>query len=339
MRAGELLVKLWRAGAINGVTWMDIFYLHMSCLVIILALVAPETLEQDWDRDPEANPPAPPPLGKMRRHVQRYTVQEMREMVRLLCRVMANVEVCGTNARFAKVSLELAKTTGIIQPDDPSFQSSPLPNARMMSESQGTGTEDLSPGTGSGSGLRGSGAGIGGVDVGVGDRRGGLTSPGYFQTTFQQQQQQPQPQDPYYPLAGSSSGAGVEYPMWATRQSSSSSFPTAQNPPTGGLGSSGVSMNFPDLPVNTGQSQVQGFTNAPTAMAMSMAVDEAAAAAVTTTIAGQNTAGGNPVQWDMVMLSSQWDDNVMDMDLTWDWQAPPPPMNPYQDPPGDQGNQ
>ena len=342
MRAGDLLAELWRAGTINGVTWMDVFYLHMACLTIILALLSPETVEQDWDREPEGHSPgpaltrSPPPLvGKTRRHVQRYGVGEMRDMVRLLCRVMASVEVCGTNARFAKVSLELAKATGIIDPDDPGFNSSPLPNARIMSEFQGTGTEDSSSGSGPGTNVGGSGSG-----VGSDNRRESLARPVYQQTPFQQQRQQQQ-QQPYYPLAGSSGGAGAGsgYPMWVT-EPSPSSFPVTQNPPTGGPGGSGgngVSLDFPGLPGNPEQqgSQLQGFASA-SAMSMSMAAEDAAAVAAATTAAHNPAPGGNAVQWDMVMPSSQWDDNVMDMDLTWDWQAPP--MNPYQGPPGYQGN-
>ena len=50
-----------------------------------------------------------------------------------------------------------------------------------------------------------------------------------------------------------------------------------------------------------------------------------------------NLASGNAVQWDMVMPSSRWDDDVVNMDLTWDWQVPP--MDPYQQPPEYDGNE
>ena len=50
-----------------------------------------------------------------------------------------------------------------------------------------------------------------------------------------------------------------------------------------------------------------------------------------------NPPSGNAVQWDMVMPSSHWDDDVVNMDLTWDWQVPP--MDPYQQPPEYDGNE
>ncbi|RYP72752.1 hypothetical protein DL769_004368 [Monosporascus sp. CRB-8-3] len=102
--------------------------------------------------------------------------------------------MCGTHALCAKVSLELAKAVGIIEPENPAFRSSPLPNARQMDDKQGTGTDDRCP-TG-------------------GDVKGG--SPEFKQGYTQQQQhqqhhQQYQEQQPqYFPEAGASG-----YPTWS----------------------------------------------------------------------------------------------------------------------------
>lgn len=253
MRAGQLLNEMSRADTINGVTWIDIFYAYLSCLNIILALLSPETLEQDWDKGH-----APPPF-RQTQHVESYTVEELKNAVWGLCHIMANVEVCGTNARFAKASIELAKTTGIIGIDDPAFKTSPLPNARQMAEEQGTGTEDPDSG---------------------GDSNG----KGIETRNYEMQQQQQQQQQPYYPVSGG------EYQMW-----------------TLGLENENAPMDFTGI--LDADNQSPGGTRG--AMA-------------------NNSSG---IQWDMVMPSAQWDDGVLNMDLSWDW-----PIANANAPPNYQGN-
>ncbi|KAI4868204.1 hypothetical protein F4820DRAFT_153002 [Hypoxylon rubiginosum] len=104
MRCGELIITLWRAGQLNGVTWIDIYYAYMSCLDISLALLSPESLHQD-EEHPEVRRPG---------LILKYTTNEMKGVVRQLCDAMTTIELCGTNARFAKAAFEFASVLGII---------------------------------------------------------------------------------------------------------------------------------------------------------------------------------------------------------------------------------
>ncbi|KAI1388167.1 uncharacterized protein F4822DRAFT_236555 [Hypoxylon trugodes] len=104
MRCGYLIVKLWRAGQVNGVTWIDIYYAYMCSLDISLALLSPGALRQG-----EAHPEIRNP-----NLIQYYTVEDMKDIVRNLCEVMSTIDVCGTNARFAKAAFEFASTLAII---------------------------------------------------------------------------------------------------------------------------------------------------------------------------------------------------------------------------------
>ncbi|KAI1371752.1 hypothetical protein F4677DRAFT_456959 [Hypoxylon crocopeplum] len=104
MRCGDLIISLWRAGQVNGVTWIDLYYAYMSSSDISLALFAPGALCQD-ENNAEIRKPG---------LIQKYTVDEMRDAVRQLCDVMSTIEICGTNARFAKAAFEFASALGII---------------------------------------------------------------------------------------------------------------------------------------------------------------------------------------------------------------------------------
>ncbi|KAI8958293.1 fungal-specific transcription factor domain-containing protein [Daldinia sp. FL1419] len=104
MRCGSLIISLWRAGHIDGVTWIDIYYAYMSSLDISLALLSPESLCQNEDHSEFAK------AGL----IQRYTIEEMKNVVHQLCEVMSTIEVCGTNARFAKAAFEFAIALRII---------------------------------------------------------------------------------------------------------------------------------------------------------------------------------------------------------------------------------
>lgn len=112
MRGGELIIRMWRAGLVNGVTWLDLYYAYMSSLDISLALLAPAAF--DWD---EVHPEIPS-QGLL---VQRYSAEQMRDAVRQLYFVMSHIEVCGTNARFAKAAFEFASALGIATVDDHSL--------------------------------------------------------------------------------------------------------------------------------------------------------------------------------------------------------------------------
>ncbi|RYP00257.1 hypothetical protein DL764_006556 [Monosporascus ibericus] len=183
MRAADLLLEMWHANCLNGVTWSDVFYVHIASLTIILAWLSPQALEQDRDQDPSQLP------FPYKQHIQSYTSDEMRGTVRQLCHMMTSVDMCGTHARCAKVSLELAKAVGIIEPENPAFRSSPLPNARPMGDKQGTGTEDRC--------------------LTRGDVKGGSleSKQGYTQQHQQEQQHQQQPQ--FFPETGAPG-----YPAW-----------------------------------------------------------------------------------------------------------------------------
>ncbi|KAI1453145.1 hypothetical protein F4805DRAFT_385350 [Annulohypoxylon moriforme] len=137
MRCSELIVNIWRAGHINGVTWIDIFYAYMASLDISLALLSPDSLHQD-EEHPEISKP---------RLMQRHTIEEMRNAVAQLCDVMTTIEVCGTNARFAKAAFEFASALGIIpvekalslhlQVSDPkAMTTAPYPNERDRAADQ-----------------------------------------------------------------------------------------------------------------------------------------------------------------------------------------------------------
>lgn len=104
MRCGDLIIQLWRAGQINGVIWIDIYYAYVSCLDISLALLSPEALRQG-EKHPEIRKPE---------LITRYTTDEMKNVVRQLCDVMSTIELCGTNARFAKAAFEFASALDII---------------------------------------------------------------------------------------------------------------------------------------------------------------------------------------------------------------------------------
>ncbi|XXG97996.1 hypothetical protein Hte_004312 [Hypoxylon texense] len=104
MRCGDLIITLWRAGQLNGVTWIDIYYAYMSCLDISLALLSPESLHQG-EEHPEIRKPG---------LILEYTTNEMKDVVRQLCDVMTTIELCGTNARFAKAAFEFASLLRII---------------------------------------------------------------------------------------------------------------------------------------------------------------------------------------------------------------------------------
>lgn len=108
MRCGRLIVGLSRAGLINGVTWIDIYYAYMASLHISLALLSPESLYHQDETHPEIHQP---------KLAEEHTVEEMKDIVRQLCDVMSTIEVCGTNARFARVAFEFAVALGIISVD------------------------------------------------------------------------------------------------------------------------------------------------------------------------------------------------------------------------------
>ncbi|KAI1471801.1 fungal-specific transcription factor domain-containing protein [Daldinia caldariorum] len=120
MRCGNLIVNLWRAGLINGVTWIDIYYAFTSSLDISLALLSPDSLCQDEGREDIVKPHL----------IQSYTIEEMRNAVRQLCEVMSTIEVCGTNARFAKAAFEFAIALEIIPGESILSLGLPLPESK-----------------------------------------------------------------------------------------------------------------------------------------------------------------------------------------------------------------
>ncbi|RYP49532.1 hypothetical protein DL768_004798 [Monosporascus sp. mg162] len=220
MRAADLLLEMWHANCLNGVTWTDVFYAHLASLTIILAWLSPQALEQDRDQDPSQLP------FPYKQHIQSYTADEMKGTVRQLCHMMTSVDMCGIHARCAKVSLELAKAVGIIEPENPAFRSSPLPNARHMDDKQGTGTEDRCP-TG-------------------GDVKGESPEPkqGYTQQQHHHHHQQHQEQQPqYFPEAGPPG-----YPAWSGYGGSAPGM-HSQNPGLD-LGFSGILSADPVLTPN-----------------------------------------------------------------------------------------
>ncbi|KAF3071239.1 putative transcriptional regulatory protein C3C7.04 [Daldinia childiae] len=137
MRCGNLVIDLWRAGHINGATWIDIYYAYMSSLDISLALLSPGSLCQD-EGQPEI---AKPEL------IEKYTIEEMKDVVRQLCEVMSTIEVCGTNARFAKAAFEFAIALGIIPEESILSLGLSLLELRARERDQGPNEESLIPKT------------------------------------------------------------------------------------------------------------------------------------------------------------------------------------------------
>ncbi|KAI1407339.1 hypothetical protein F5Y13DRAFT_206496 [Hypoxylon sp. FL1857] len=129
MRCGSLIISLWRAGQVNGVTWIDIYYAYMSSLDISLALLSPDSLRQDEEH----------PEIRKRELIQKYTVGEMKDVVRQLCDVMSTIDVCGTNARFAKAAFEFASTLGIIPAERILSLGLLLPDSKAAEGDKGSG--------------------------------------------------------------------------------------------------------------------------------------------------------------------------------------------------------
>ncbi|KAI1397300.1 hypothetical protein F4819DRAFT_89954 [Hypoxylon fuscum] len=127
MRGGEYIINLWRAGYVNGVTWIDIYYAHMACLDIALALLSPDALFQNEEH---------PDICK-EGVIQKYTTDEMRSTVRQLCEVMSTTEVCGTNARFAKAAFEFASALAIIPEDKYLSLRLRMPDPESLVEDEG----------------------------------------------------------------------------------------------------------------------------------------------------------------------------------------------------------
>ncbi|OTB04546.1 hypothetical protein M426DRAFT_152422 [Hypoxylon sp. CI-4A] len=122
MRCGQLVMNLWRADRINGVTWIDIYYAYMCSMDISLALLCPDSLRQD-EEHPDIRKPT---------LIEEYTVEQMREVVKQLCNIMSIIEVCGTNARFAKAAFEFASSLGIIPVEKILSLGLPVPNTKAM---------------------------------------------------------------------------------------------------------------------------------------------------------------------------------------------------------------
>ncbi|KAI1078568.1 hypothetical protein F5B20DRAFT_207015 [Whalleya microplaca] len=129
MRSSDLLIGMWRAGCINGITWIDIYYAHLANMVIMLALTSPDSLLKG---DTSSK------IIKAQL-IQKFTTQDMRDQVRELCRMMTSVEMCGTNARFAKVSTQFATALGITGKGADASHRSSLSGSKMIA-----GEEDLS---------------------------------------------------------------------------------------------------------------------------------------------------------------------------------------------------
>ncbi|OTA52986.1 hypothetical protein K449DRAFT_390578 [Hypoxylon sp. EC38] len=128
MRCGNLIIDLWRAGQVNGVTWIDLYYAYMSSLDISLVLLSPDSLRQD-EQHPE-----------IRKYelIQKHTVDGMKSVVRHLCDVMSTIDMCGTNARFAKAAFEFAGTLGIIPAESVFSLGLPLPESRVVARDKGS---------------------------------------------------------------------------------------------------------------------------------------------------------------------------------------------------------
>ncbi|BFZ63340.1 hypothetical protein YB2330_004462 [Saitoella coloradoensis] len=98
VRCGELLVELWRAGCLNGISWLDVFYVYSSSMILSLALFA-QMSSSNGNGAVDFVPPHDP--------------DELRRRVSQLLQVMESVRMCGTMVRFAKVAEDFAKVVGI----------------------------------------------------------------------------------------------------------------------------------------------------------------------------------------------------------------------------------
>ncbi|KAI0112314.1 hypothetical protein F4776DRAFT_656938 [Hypoxylon sp. NC0597] len=128
IRCGNLVISLWRAGQVNAVTWIDIYYAYMSSLDISLVLLSPDSLGLDEE------------YPEIRKHelIQKHTVEEMKDVVRQLCDVMSTIDVCGTNARFAKAAFQFASALGIIPNENDLSLGLHLPDSKTVAGDKGS---------------------------------------------------------------------------------------------------------------------------------------------------------------------------------------------------------
>ncbi|KAI1636625.1 fungal-specific transcription factor domain-containing protein [Biscogniauxia mediterranea] len=160
MRCGESITELFRAGFLNGVTWLDVFFAYLSSVTISLALLSPPPPEHervpplffgglagaakakariggdnnnnddDDDNDDEKDEKVLPSANETTaaaeslvpwsRLIREYTRDEIAATGRQLYDVLTTVDMCGTSARYAKMSVDLARAVGIVDEEETS---------------------------------------------------------------------------------------------------------------------------------------------------------------------------------------------------------------------------
>ncbi|KAI1495992.1 fungal-specific transcription factor domain-containing protein [Biscogniauxia marginata] len=143
MRCGESIMELFRAGFLNGISWLDIFFSYVSSIIISLALLSPKSLGEGESILSPTQPLIPWP-----RLLQEYSRDEMTATVRQLCKIMTTVDMCGTSARFAKMAVEFAKAVGVIDKENSDPERSSISDPRDLVMDLGQNAEKQ-PGGGS----------------------------------------------------------------------------------------------------------------------------------------------------------------------------------------------
>ncbi|KAI5920899.1 fungal-specific transcription factor domain-containing protein [Camillea tinctor] len=148
VRCGESIAELSRAALLNGVTWLDVFFVHVSSVVISLALLSPnDEREHDFlffsqggagdddndDDDDDDYISTAETLVPWSRLIREHTRDEIVAAGRQLYEILTTMEMCGTSARYAKKSVDLAKAVGIVDgapsiPESPSSWPNLVPN-------------------------------------------------------------------------------------------------------------------------------------------------------------------------------------------------------------------
>ncbi|CAJ2510646.1 Uu.00g062710.m01.CDS01 [Anthostomella pinea] len=126
MRCSESVLELAEVGFLNGITWVDVSFAYVACIIISLALLYPDSLTQDGGVG-QIRPTLPSP-----ELIQEYSREEMESRVKRLCQVMSSIEMCGTSARFANMAIGIAKAGGILSGERLTTERSSLPDPSRM---------------------------------------------------------------------------------------------------------------------------------------------------------------------------------------------------------------
>lgn len=133
LRCVSLLMKLWRGNCFNGVLWLDTYWAYLASMEITLQLVSPNSgaswddppraARQTWRFEPRNSQQQTPQsdldhdletLVAENHLVEHHSIADLTKAVRQVHNILKTVEVSDTNARFAKIAADFAKTIGLV---------------------------------------------------------------------------------------------------------------------------------------------------------------------------------------------------------------------------------